>query len=107
MNEKLRKCKGKKEKDEENVKNNLFKTYTIVKSRKVIKIRVNPDVAWLINNIAKEFVKYRNKMNNISLKNFENVDLNFFHATCAKFSEKVPELVEIPLAEIKLSSEYN
>ena len=37
---------------------NLFSTFTIVKSRKVLKIRVNPDVAWLLNNIAKEFTSF-------------------------------------------------
>ena len=56
--------------------------------------------------MSKEIVKYSNKMNNIPLKNFEKVDLNFFHAICAKVREKGSELVEIPLDEIKLLAEY-
>lgn len=56
--------------------------------------------------MSKEIVKYSNKMNNIPLKNFEKVDLNFFHAICAKVREKGSELVEIPLDEIKLLTEY-
>lgn len=56
--------------------------------------------------MSKEIVKYSNEMNNIPLKNFEKVDLNFFHAICAKVREKGSELVEIPLDEIKLLTEY-
>ena len=56
--------------------------------------------------MSKEIVKYSNKMNNIPLKNFEKVDLDFFHAICAKVREKGSELVEIPLDEIKLLTEY-
>lgn len=58
MNEKLRSCHGIYETDDEIVQFNLFSTFTIVKSRKVLKIRVNPDVAWLLNNIAKEFTSF-------------------------------------------------
>lgn len=58
MNEKLRSCHGIYEIDDEIVQFNLFSTFTIVKSRKVLKIRVNPDVAWLLNNIAKEFTSF-------------------------------------------------
>lgn len=58
MNEKLRSCHGIYETDDEIVQFNLFSTFTIVKSRKVLKIRVNPDVAWLFNNIAKEFTSF-------------------------------------------------
>lgn len=58
MNEKLRSCHGIYETDDEIVQFNLFSTFTIVKSRKVLKIRLNPDVAWLLNNIAKEFTSF-------------------------------------------------
>lgn len=58
MNEKLRSCHGIYETDDEIVQFNLFSTFTIVKSRKVLKIRVNPDVAWLLNNIVKEFTSF-------------------------------------------------
>lgn len=58
MNEKLRSCHGIYETDDEIVQFNLFSTFTIVKSRKVLKIRVNPDVAWFLNNIAKEFTSF-------------------------------------------------
>lgn len=58
MNEKLRSCHGIYETDDEIVQFNLFSTFTIVKSRKVLKIRVNPDVSWLLNNIAKEFTSF-------------------------------------------------
>lgn len=58
MNEKLRSCHGIYETNDEIVQFNLFSTFTIVKSRKVLKIRVNPDVAWLLNNIAKEFTSF-------------------------------------------------
>lgn len=58
MNEKLRSCHGIYETDDEIVQFNLFSTFTIVKSRKVLKIRVNPDVAWLLNNTAKEFTSF-------------------------------------------------
>lgn len=58
MNEKLRSCHGIYETDDEIVQFNLFSTFTIVKSRKVLKIRVNPDFAWLLNNIAKEFTSF-------------------------------------------------
>lgn len=58
MNEKSRSCHGIYETDDEIVQFNLFSTFTIVKSRKVLKIRVNPDVAWLLNNIAKEFTSF-------------------------------------------------
>lgn len=58
MNEKLRSCHGIYETDDKIVQFNLFSTFTIVKSRKVLKIRLNPDVAWLLNNIAKEFTSF-------------------------------------------------
>lgn len=58
MNEKLRSCHGIYETDDEIVQFNLFSTFTIVKSRKVLKIRLNPDVAWLLNNITKEFTSF-------------------------------------------------
>lgn len=56
--------------------------------------------------MSKELIKYSNKLNNIPLKNFEKVDLNFFYAICAKVREKGSELVEIPLDEIKVMTEY-
>lgn len=47
--------------------------------------------------MAKEIVKYNNKMNKMPLKNFEKNDLNFFYAICSKVKEKSSELIEIPL----------
>lgn len=61
MNKKLMECKGMYETEDEIVQFNLFSTFTIVKSRKVIKIRVNPDVSWLLNDIAKEFTSFELK----------------------------------------------
>lgn len=39
--------------------------------------------------MSKEIVKYSNKMNNIPLKNFEKVDLNFSTQFVRKFAKKV------------------
>lgn len=58
MNRKLMECKGMYETEEEIVQFNLFSTFTIVKSRQVLKVRVNSDVAWLLNDIAKEFTAF-------------------------------------------------
>lgn len=55
MNQKLIQCSGRFETDDEIVHFNLFSTFRIIKSRKVLKVRVNPDFTWLLNNIAKEF----------------------------------------------------
>ena len=55
MNQKLIQCSGRFETDDEIVQFNLFSTFRIIKSRKVLKVRVNPDFTWLLNNIAKEF----------------------------------------------------
>jgi plasmid replication initiation protein len=59
MNSKLIQCRGRFEDEDEIVYFNLFSTFRIVKSRKVLKIRVNPDFTWLMNNIAKEFTSSR------------------------------------------------
>lgn len=58
MNQKLIKCSGRFETDDEIVQFNLFSTFRIIKSRKVLKVRVNPDFTWLLNNIAKEFTSF-------------------------------------------------
>lgn len=58
MNSKLIQCRGRFEDEDEIVYFNLFSTFRIVKSRKVLKIRVNPDFTWLMNNIAKEFTSF-------------------------------------------------
>lgn len=58
MNSKLIKCTGRFEDEDEIVYFNLFSTFRIIKSRKVLKIRVNPDFTWLMNNIAKEFTSF-------------------------------------------------
>lgn len=58
MNGKLRECHGRFETEDEIIQFNLFSTFTIVKSRKVLKIRVNPDFTWLLNDIAKEFTSF-------------------------------------------------
>lgn len=58
MNSKLIKCTGRFEDEDEIVYFNLFSTFRIVKSRKVLKIRVNPDFMWLMNNIVKEFTSF-------------------------------------------------
>lgn len=34
--------------------------------------------------MAKEIVKYNNKMNNFPLKNFEKLDMNLFYTICEK-----------------------
>lgn len=51
--------------------------------------------------MSNELVKYNNKMNNIPLKNFEKMDLNFFYAICSKVRDKGSDLVEIPLEELR------
>lgn len=58
MNRKLIDCNGMYETDDEIIQFNLFSTFTIVKSRKVLKIKVNQDVSWLLNGIAKEFTSF-------------------------------------------------
>lgn len=58
MNSKLIQCRGKFEDEDEIVYFNLFSTFRIVKSRKVLKIRVNPDFTWLMNDIVKEFTSF-------------------------------------------------
>lgn len=58
MNRKLIDCNGMYETEDEIVQFNLFSTFTIVKSRKVLKVKVNQDVAWLLNGIAKEFTSF-------------------------------------------------
>lgn len=58
MNRKLMECKGMYETEDEIVQFNLFSTFTIVKSRQVLKVKVNSDVAWLLNDIAKEFTSF-------------------------------------------------
>lgn len=58
MNSKLIQCRGRFEDEDEIVYFNLFSTFRIVKSRKVLKIRVNPDFTWLMNNIVKEFTSF-------------------------------------------------
>lgn len=56
--------------------------------------------------MGNELVKYSNKMNNMPLKNFEKIDLNFFYAICSKVREKGTDLVEIPLEELKEITGY-
>lgn len=52
-------------------------------------------------------VKYNNKINSISLKNFEKIDLNFFYAICAKVQNKGSDLIEIPLEDLKKITGYS
>lgn len=58
MNKKLIQCSGRFETDDEIVYFNLFSTFRIIKSRKVLKVRVNPDFKWLLNDIVKEFTSF-------------------------------------------------
>lgn len=58
MNQKLVKCSGRLETDDEIVYFNLFSTFRIVKSRKVLKVRVNPDFTWLLNDIVNGFTSF-------------------------------------------------
>lgn len=57
--------------------------------------------------MAKEIVKYNNKMNNMPLKNFEKKDLDFFYSICSKVKDRGSDLVEIPLEELKEIANYN
>jgi plasmid replication initiation protein len=58
MNGKLMSCSGRFETEDEIVRFNLFSTFRIIKSRKVLKVGVNEDFTWLLNNIAKEFTSF-------------------------------------------------
>lgn len=58
MNKKLINCSGRFENNDEIVYFNLFSTFRIIKSREVLKIRVNADFIWLLNDIAKEFTSF-------------------------------------------------
>ena len=51
-------CSGRFETEDEIVRFNLFSTFRIIKSRKVLKVGVNEDFTWLLNNIAKEFTSF-------------------------------------------------
>lgn len=58
MNEKLLKCNGKFETDEEIVFFNLFSTFRILKTKPILKVKVNSDMTWLLNNIASQFTSF-------------------------------------------------
>lgn len=58
MNKKLLGCNGKFEAESKIVQFNLFSTFTIDKKENTLSARVNPDMAWLLNDIAKEFTSF-------------------------------------------------
>lgn len=57
--------------------------------------------------MAKEIVKYNNKMNNFPLKNFEKLDMNLFYTICEKVKNHGSDQIEIDFNEIKKMSNYN
>lgn len=58
MNKKLISCNGMYETEEEIVQFNLFSTFRVLKTKPILKVRVNPDMTWFLNNIAKEFTSF-------------------------------------------------
>lgn len=56
--------------------------------------------------MAKEIVKYNNKMNQIPLKNFEKTDLDLFYTICAKIRDKNTCIMEFTFDELKESINY-
>jgi plasmid replication initiation protein len=58
MNKKLMSCNGMYETEEEIVQFNLFSTFRVLKTKPILKVRVNQDMTWLLNNIAKEFTSF-------------------------------------------------
>lgn len=56
--------------------------------------------------MAKNLVKYSNKLNNIPLKGFTKRDLNFFYSVCSQVYEKGTDLVELSFDEIADLSAY-
>lgn len=61
INEKLMKCSGRLETEEEIVYFNLFSTFRVLKTRPVLKIRVNVDFLDFFNDIAREFTSFELK----------------------------------------------
>lgn len=58
METKLLLCKGRYRNGNESSRFNLFSTITHVEDTGVIRVRVNPDFAWLLSDIAKEFTSF-------------------------------------------------
>jgi plasmid replication initiation protein len=56
--------------------------------------------------MANEVVKYNNRMNDIPLNGFNQRDLNFFYALCAKVRDKDTNVITITFDEIKQLSGY-
>lgn len=58
MNEKLAHITTSFETDEEIVTFNLFSTFRILKTKPILKVRVNQDFTWLLNELVKEFTSF-------------------------------------------------
>ena len=53
-----------------------------------------------------DIVKYDNKLNEINLNNFEQMDLNFLFKICVEVRDKQSDIIEIPFEDLKKSCNY-